>query len=119
MGAVIRGGLIVIGLVLMLAGLALIVVPVPDIAGLEFAGLQLVGMGAFLVVIVAIERHRYRSDHAERSNAPAGPGGGEPLGTLEARFKPTSEVFIDPVTRQRMRVVIDPANGERRYVAEA
>jgi hypothetical protein len=118
MGAVVRGGLVVIGLLLMLAGLALIVVQVPDVAGLQFAGLQLVAMGAFLVVIVAIERHRYRSDSAERTNAPAGPGGGEPLGALEARFKPTSELFIDPTTGQRMRVVIDPANGERRYIAE-
>ena len=118
MGAVIRGGLVVIGLLMMLAGLALIVVQVPAIDGLQFAGLQLVAMGAFLVVIVVIERHRYRSDHAERTNAPTGPGGGEPVGALESRFKPTSELFIDPTTGQRMRVVIDPSNGERRYIAE-
>jgi hypothetical protein len=54
MGAVIRGGLIVIGILLMLAGLTLVVMPAGDIAGLGVAGLQLVGFGAFLVVIVAI-----------------------------------------------------------------
>jgi hypothetical protein len=113
--AVIRGALIVVGLLAMLLGLG-IIVGTPDEFGL--VGLQLVGFGAFLVVIVTIERHRYRSDHAERRNDPAGPGGGEPLGALEARFKPTSEIFIDPTTNQRMRVVIDPTNGERRYVAE-
>ena len=118
MAAVIRGGLVVIGLLLMLAGLALVVMQVPNVEGLQLAGLQLVAMGAFLVVIVVIERHRYRSDHAERTNAPTGPGGGEPHGALEARFKPTSEVFLDPTSGQRMRVVIDPSNGERRYIAE-
>jgi hypothetical protein len=30
----------------------------------------------------------------------------------------TSEVFIDPTSGHRMRVVVDPASGERRYVAE-
>lgn len=115
MTAVIRGALIVLGLLAMLLGLG-IIVGLPGALGL--AGLQLVGFGAFLVVIVAIERHRYRSDSAERKNDPAGPGGGEPLGALEARFKPTSEVFLDPTTGQRMRVVIDPTNGERRYIAE-
>ena len=114
MSTVIRGALVVAGLLAMLLGLG-IIVGVPDVG---IAGLQLVAFGAFLVVIVVIERHRYRSDHAERGNEPAGPGGGEPLGALESRFKPTSELFIDPTTGQRMRVVIDPANGERRYIAE-
>jgi hypothetical protein len=112
---VIRGALVVVGLLAMLLGLA-IVVGVPNLAGL--AGLQLVAFGAFLVVIVTIERHRYRSAAAERSNEPSGPGGGEPSGALEARFRPTSELFIDPTTGQRMRVVIDPTNGDRRYIAE-
>jgi hypothetical protein len=114
MSTVIRGALVVGGILAMLLGLA-IIVGLPNVG---VAGLQLVAFGAFLVVIVAIERHRYRSDHAERTNAPAGPGGGEPSGAIESRFKPTSELFIDPTTGQRMRVVIDPANGERRYVAE-
>ncbi|MEZ0239651.1 MAG: hypothetical protein ACAH65_02530 [Chloroflexota bacterium] len=116
MSTVIRGGLVVIGILAMLGGLG-IIVAVPGVGA--WAGLQLVGFGAFLVVIIAIERHRYRSASAEQSNAGAGPGGGEPSDApLEPRFKPTAEVFIDPTTGQRMRVVIDPANGERRYIAE-
>jgi hypothetical protein len=118
MGAVIRGGLIVVGVLAMVAGLTLVVMPAGDIAGLQLAGLQLVGFGAFLVVIVAIERHRYRSAAAERTNDPTGPGGGEPAGALDPRFRATSEVFIDPTSGHRMRVLVDPANGERRYVAE-
>jgi hypothetical protein len=115
MSAFIRGGLVVIGILLMVGGLgAIVALP----AGGAIVGLQLVGFGAFLVVVVAIERHRYRSAAAERTNAEPGPGGGEPPGALESRFRSTSEVFVDPTTGQRMRVVIDPASGERRYVAE-
>jgi hypothetical protein len=114
---VIRGLIVVGGFLLMLSGLALIV----GVSGVGTGpGLELVAFGALLVVIVAFERHRYRSAAAERSNGAIGPGGGEPAGTaLELRFRPTAEVFIDPTTNQRMRVLIDPANGERRYVAEA
>ncbi len=114
MSTVIRAGLVVAGILLMLAGLALIVaLPVATLPGL-----QLVAFGAFLVVVVVLERSRYRSETAERSNASPGPGGGEPAGGLEPRFRPTSEVFIDPTTGHRMRVLVDPASGERRYVAE-
>lgn len=116
MSTVIRGLLVVVGFVLMLAGLAVIAV-LPAVGAL--VGLQLVAAGAFLVVIVTIERHRYRSASAERTKSAPGPGGGEPAGAqIEARFRPTAEQFIDPTTGQRMRVVIDPTNGERRYVAE-
>ena len=115
MVALVRGGLIVIGLMFMLAGLA-VIVAVPAAA---WPGLELVGVGAFLVVIVAIERHRYRSATAETTNAPAGPGGGEPAGiALEPRFRATAEAFVDPTTGVRMRVAVDPATGERRYLAE-
>lgn len=113
MSAVIRTGLVVIGVLLMLGGLALIV----GLPGAALPGLQLVAMGAFLVVVLAIERGRYRSAAAEKTNATPGPGGGE-TGALEARFRPTSEVFEDPTTGHRMRVAVDPATGERRYIAE-
>lgn len=111
MATFIRAGLVVIGVLAMLGGLALI------ISG-AVVGLELVAIGAFLVVVVALERSRYRSEAAEQSNASPGPGGGEPAGSIEARFRPTAEVFIDPTSGQRMRVVVDPASGERRYVAE-
>jgi hypothetical protein len=106
--------MVALGVVMMLAGLLVI-----GIGGIDgVGGLWLVAMGGFLVIAVAIERQRYRSEAAERTNATAGPGGGEPLGQLEPRFRPTAEVFIDPTTGTRMRVVVDPTNGERRYVAE-
>jgi hypothetical protein len=113
MWPIVRGGLVVIGIAAMLGGLALIASFGP------IAGLQLVALGAFLVVVVAIERTRYRSDSAERTNAAPGPGGGEPIGSVESRFRATSEVFIDPTSGHRMRVLVDPGTGERRYVAEA
>ena len=115
MSTIVRGALVVIGFLLMVAGLG-VIGTVPSAA---IGGLELVGFGAFLVVAVAIERRRYRSESAERTNEAPGPGGGEPPGAaLEPRFRPTSELFIDPTTGRRMRVLIDPANGERRYVAE-
>jgi hypothetical protein len=114
MSAVVRGLLVAAGVVLMLLGIGALALPGVGVIGF----LQLFGFGAFLVVMVAIERQRYRSEAAERSNSSPGPGGGEPAGGIEARFRPTNEVFIDPTTGVRMRVVVDPDNGERRYVAE-
>jgi membrane protein implicated in regulation of membrane protease activity len=81
-------------------------------------GLWLVLMGGFLMVVAVLERTRYRSAEAESSNEPAGLGGGE-TGPVEPRFRPTEEVFLDPTTGRRMRVLVDPRTGERRYVAEA
>ena len=117
MSAFVRGAMVMIGVLLMLSGLGLIVA-LPGVGPIP--GLELVGFGAFLVIVVAIERQRYRSAAAEPTNAPPGPGGGEPAGArLEARFRVTSEAFIDPTTGVQMRVAVDPATGERRYVAES
>jgi hypothetical protein len=117
MAQLVRGAIVVVGILLMVAGLG-VIAGVPSFGGI--AGIELVAFGAFLVVAVAIERQRYRSASAERANAPSGPGGGEPRGAaLEPRFRPTTEQFIDPTTGHRMRVLVDPATGERRYVAEA
>ncbi len=117
MATFIRGALVVCGVALMLVGL-LVIMAVPALG--TIAGLELVALGAFLVLVVTFERQRYRSAAAEQSNGAPGPGGGEPIGgPIEPRFRPTGEVFIDPTTGHRMRVVVDPANGERRYVAEA
>ncbi|HJP88346.1 MAG TPA: hypothetical protein VJ850_04860 [Candidatus Limnocylindrales bacterium] len=115
MAPVVRGLIVVLGILMMVGGLVLIT----DATALGVPGLELVALGAFLVVAVAIERQRYRSAAAEVSGAAAGPGGGEPSGAaLDARFRPTSEQFIDPTTNLAMRVLIDPKTGERRYVAE-
>jgi len=115
MSTVVRAGLVVAGILLMLLGLGIL----GTMSDAGLIGLQVFGFGAFLVVAVAIERTRYRSDSAEKSNAAPGPGGGEPNDRqVEPRFRVTSEVFIDPTSGHRMRVLVDPASGERRYVAE-
>ncbi|MEX2010714.1 MAG: hypothetical protein WEF51_00600 [Chloroflexota bacterium] len=82
------------------------------------AGFWLIVGGCTLMLVAVLERRRYRSEAAERSNDPIGPGGGEPE-AVEPRFRPTDEVFVDPTTRRTMRVLMDPRTGERRYVAEA
>lgn len=82
-------------------------------------GLWLVIAGAVVLVALAIERNRYRSEDAERSFESAGPGGGEPPGSLEPRFQRSDETFVDPTTGVAMRVFVDRRSGERRYVAEA
>ena len=78
------------------------------------SGLWLMVLGAAGLIGITFERMRYRSEAAEQSGAPAGPAGAE-SGPLDARFSPTEERFVDPTTRQRLRVWIDPASGERRY----
>jgi hypothetical protein len=69
------------------------------------------------MIAALLQRSGYRSEAAERDKSEPGPGGGE-TGSLEPRFVPTSEVFIDPTSRYRMRVFEDPRTGERRYKAE-
>ena len=115
MAPLVRGAVVVLGILVMLAGLATIIL-VPDVGG---AGLWWVAIGAFLVIVPVIERQRYRSEAAEKAREAPGPGGGE-TGTpgLEPRFRPTAEVFVDPTTGHQMRVLVDPRTGERRYVAE-
>lgn len=82
------------------------------------SGLWLVVFSAAILVALAIERNRYRSEDAERSFETTGPGGGEPSQTLEPRFRRTEETFVDPTTATTMRVFVDDRTGERRYVAE-
>ena len=99
----------------LLVGLAVIVAGGPG----AFAGLWLVFTGGVLLLAVAFERKRYRSEQADRMGAQPGPGGGEQLDApMETRFRRTDEFFEDPTSRQRMRVWLDPATGERRYRAE-
>lgn len=104
-----------LGVLLLAAGVA--VAAFGGVEGWLFA-LWLFGGGAVLLIAAAIEVTRYRSEHAERSGGDPGPGGGEAGPSLESRFRPTDEVFVDPSTHVRMRVYADPRTGERRYVAE-
>jgi hypothetical protein len=105
-----------IGLTMAVAGLAVIGF---GTAGVSIAGVWLVAIGLAIMVGTLIERVRYRSEAADRTGEPYGPGGGEPIGaTIEPRFRRSDEVFIDPTSSRTMRVWIDPGSGERRYVAE-
>ena len=107
---------LLLGLTMLVAGLALITV-----AGGPgtVAGFWLAVTGAVVMVAALIERIRYRSEATDRSGLPAGPAGGEPPGTrLDPRFRRSDEIFIDPTSGHRMRVWLDPTSGERRYLAE-
>ena len=86
--------------------------------GAAITGLSLLAIGGILIVVPLFERMRYRANAVDRSNPVVGPGGGEPLGAIDPRFEPTDEVFVDPTSERRMRVLIDPRSGERRYRAE-
>ncbi len=104
-----------VGLLLIVAGIAVVAIPGPG--GDRITALWLFGCGAVLLAGVMLERTRYRSLNAERTGDGHGPGGGETT-RLEARFRPTEERFVDPTTGVPMRVWIDPKTGERRYVPE-
>ncbi|MHB8458542.1 MAG: hypothetical protein ACYDAK_03715 [Candidatus Limnocylindrales bacterium] len=103
---VVAGVMLLGGLVFILGG------------GSPGVGIELVVLGGAGILAVTLERGRYRSEHAERTAAPAGPGGGETDGALEPRFQRTGEAFVDPTTGRRMRVWLDPGTGERRYRTE-
>jgi hypothetical protein len=103
------------------AGLVLTVLGLSLLGSAEGAGVGLypLFLGLGLIIAAAIERVRYRSADAEGTAAEPGPGGGEPAGTtLDPRFRPTEERFVDPTSGVRMRVWLDPVAGERRYLAE-
>jgi hypothetical protein len=118
---VVRGILLVVGGLMSLGGLAAIAASASlpaEAPGGALAGLYAVAIGGFLMIVAVLERTRYRSQAAEGANDPVGPGGGETTGPVDPRFRPTDEVFVDPTTGLRMRVLVDGRTGERRYVAE-
>jgi hypothetical protein len=116
-------GIVVVRILLFAGGLLLALIGLAMIAwdrALVMPALWALGTGMAAVIAAMIERHRYRSAAAESTAGAAGPGGGEPLDqALEPRFRPTEERFVDPSTRQPMRVWLDPSSGERRYRADA
>jgi hypothetical protein len=84
-------------------GVALIAI---GLAGLRlgmWGAAQAIIVGAVFCVGALWERARYKPIET---------------GTPEARFQPTGERFIDPSSRTRVRVYVDPATGERKYVRE-
>jgi hypothetical protein len=104
-----------VGVLLLLGGMAVAGAAGPG--GDLFAGLFLFIPGALCIAAVVLERTRYRSLHAETTGEGPGPGGGE-RGAPGPRFRPTDERFVDPTSGVPMRVWLDAATGERRYVAE-
>jgi hypothetical protein len=104
------------GVLLLLGGVAMAAVTGPG-GGLA-AALTFIVPGAVIVAGVLLERTRYRSLSAERSGDTHGPGGGE-TSRPEGRFRPTEERFLDPTTNIPLRVWVDPATGEQRYVPES
>ena len=82
--ALVRIGVGAIGVLLLLAGIAVAAVTGPG--GSLLGALFLFIPGAVMIAAVVLERTRYRSLHAESTGAGHGPGGGEP-GTKEAKFR--------------------------------
>ena len=109
-GRILVGGL---GILMILGALAVAATGGPG-ASLTSA-LFLFVPGAVMIAAVFLERHRYRSLHAEQTGDGHGPGGGE-TGRPDGRFRPTDERFVDPTTGVAMQVWSDPSSGERRYV---
>jgi hypothetical protein len=112
---IVRGLVATVGVLLLLGGIAVAGATGPG--GDLFAALFLFIPGVLAIAAVVLERTRYRSLHAEMTGERHGPGGGEP-GAPGPRFRPTDERFVDPTTGVPMRVWLDAATGERRYVAE-
>jgi hypothetical protein len=113
--SIVRVILGVIGAFMLLGGLALAFSGIP---GVFISAFWLIPSGAVLVIVAVIEVSRYRSQRAEIDGGSSiGPGGGE-TAPLEPRFRRTDEVFVDPTTNVTMRVYMDAATGERRYLAE-
>ena len=110
---------IVLGLIgagLLAGGLALTFLGL-SVPGAFVGAFWMIVAGAVILIAVLIEVSRYRSQNAERGNAPPGPGGGEDV-PPGPPFQRTDEVFVDPTSQRLMRVYMDPRTGERRYFAE-
>ena len=84
------GGLALVGLILLSRGQL-------------GAGAYALGMGGLIVLGTAFERWRYRPNQGR-------PG---------VDWKSTGERFEDPQTGKTVRVLYDPASGERRYVSDS
>jgi hypothetical protein len=108
--------LVVGGLVMVAGGLAAIASGDP---GGVFGGVILAACAVPLFIGAVWEHPRYRGRDNAGLTSPYGPGGVPRDESLDPRFRPTSEIFVDPSTGTRMRVYADPSTGERRYRPEA
>ena len=109
---------IVIGVTLIALGLWIALGENEGQLGLVLVGLVTAFLGVVFIVVLALERVRYRSAAAEVPQTVGEPGGEAPGTTLEPRFRPTPERFVDPTSGRTMRVFADPDTGERRYQVE-
>ncbi|WP_297367449.1 hypothetical protein [Acidocella sp.] len=89
-----RAFVLTLGLLLLLAGLATLLI------GHSPAGLGALILGALITTGTIFER-RYNPPSA----TPPAPG-----------FEPTGETYIDPATGQRTETWFNPQTGERRYL---
>jgi hypothetical protein len=94
---------LVVRLFIAAGGVVALVVGLSAVAGGAPGGLVWVVLGAIALLAVVFEKVRYRSEAA----APGPP------------FQRTDEAFLDPTTKRRMRVYVDPSTGERRYHVES
>jgi hypothetical protein len=92
---VLRGFVVVLGVVAVLGGLALAI----SVPKAWFAGAELVLIGIVIVLGTVFERWRYRKKIA----GAAGP------------WEPTGERFRDPVSGALIDVAYNPQTGEREY----
>ena len=110
---------VVVGVLLVALGLWLATYGNEGEPGLVIVGLFTAFIGAAGIAVLAFERMRYRSAAAEIPASSGPPGGETPGEALDSRFRPTSEVFVDPSSGATMRVFSDPTTGERRYRVDA
>jgi len=110
---------VVVGVMLVALGFWLATYGNEGEPGLVIVGLVTALIGAAGIIVLAFERMRYRSTAAEIPVSPGSPGGETPGEALDSRFRPTSEVFVDPSSGTTMRVFSDPRTGERRYRVDA
>jgi hypothetical protein len=89
-------------IVLCLGGLAVAAGALLLGTGARGPGLNLILIGAVILLGTIFERWRYRQ-------APPRAG---------AHWQRTAERFVDPATGDTMEVYYDPASGERRYLRE-
>ena len=109
---------VVVALMMIAFGVWLATYGNEDEIGLVFLGIFVALLGVGGIGALLFERMRYSSQAAEAPPNPGPPGGDDPGEPLEARFAPTSEIFVDPTSGKTMRVFADPATGERRYRVE-
>jgi len=67
--------------------------------GVGYGGIQILIVGAILVLGTLFERWRYNNKNA----------------AADADWQLTGERFVDPATGKEMEVLYDPRSGERRY----